>query len=102
MCALCGLPATSGHWTEAGARTPAERMRARLRRAAVLRLVLRAHGLDAHDGTLLPGVQLLAPGGRQVLASDLGVLWREAQRLLGAPVDPLDPRLLSELEGGGR
>jgi hypothetical protein len=96
VCALCGFPAAPGHWTEAGARTPGDRMRARLRRAAVLRRALRAHGLDARDGAPVPGVRLIVPGGAQVLAPDLAAFWRAAERALGAKLDPLDPRFLGE------
>lgn len=96
MCALCGFPMAPGHWTEAGARAPGDRMRARLRREAALRRALRPCGLDARDGAPMPGVRLSTPGGRQVLAPDLDALWRAAERALGAPVDPLDPRFLGE------
>jgi hypothetical protein len=96
MCALCGFPMAPGHWTEAGARTTGERMRARLRRAAVLRRALRAHGLDAQDGAPMPGVRLVAPDGAQALAPDLGAAWRAAERMLGAPLDPLDQRFLRD------
>ena len=42
MCASCGFPAAPGHWTEAGAATAPDRLRARFRRAQVLQSVLPA------------------------------------------------------------
>jgi hypothetical protein len=35
--------------------------------------------------------------GRSVVVSDLGVLWVEAERLAGRPLDPLDPALVAAL-----
>ena len=63
MCASCGYPAAPGHWTDAGAADPGERLRARFRRAQVLNAVLRPYGLTAHDGGLIPGVQIATLSG---------------------------------------
>ena len=63
MCASCGYPAAPGHWTDAGVADPGERMRARFRRARVLNAVLRAYGLTAHDGGLIPGIQIATLSG---------------------------------------
>jgi hypothetical protein len=101
MCGLCGFPAAPGHWAEAGARLPGDRLRARLRRAAVLRRALRAHGLDLRDGAPMPGVRLIRPGGGEHLVPDLAALWRAAERVLGAPLDPLDPRFLGGCRAQG-
>jgi hypothetical protein len=83
-----------GHWTEAGAADAPERLRARFRRAEILKAVLPAYGLTAHDGALVPGIQVSTLSGNHVMARDLGEVWEAAERLAGAAVDPLDPRFL--------
>jgi len=95
MCANCGYPAAPGHWTDAGASDPGERMRARFRRARLLNTILRPYGLTAHDGGLIPGVQIATLSGRHEIARDLAEVWVAAERFAGAPVDPLDPRFVS-------
>lgn len=35
--------------------------------------------------------------GRTALVQDLGGVWREAERLAGRPLDPLDPALVAAL-----
>ena len=37
--------------------------------------------------------------GGTAVVSDLGAVWIEAERLHGAPLDPLDPGLLAALAG---
>ena len=97
MCASCGFPAAPGHWTEAGAAELPDRLRARFRRAEVLRRMLQPYGLTAHDGGQVPGIQLSNLTGEHVIVRDVSDVWREAERMAGRPVDPLDPRFL----GGG-
>ena len=94
MCANCGYPAAPGHWTDAGAADPGERMRARFRRARILSAVLRPYGLTAHDNGLIPGVQIATLSGSHAMAHDLAEVWAAAERLSGRPVDPLDARFL--------
>jgi hypothetical protein len=69
-------------------------MRARFRRAQVLDAVLRAYGLTAHDGGLIPGIQVATLSGAQEIVGDLAGVWVAAERLAGVPVDPLDARFL--------
>jgi hypothetical protein len=95
MCANCGYPAAPGHWTDAGTADAGERMRARFRRARVLNAILRPYGLTAHDGGVIPGVQIATLSGSHEIARDLTEVWVAAERLAGAPVDPLDPRFVS-------
>jgi hypothetical protein len=94
MCSACGFPAAPGHWTEAGAATAPDRLRARFRRAEVLKSVLTAYGLTAHDGGQVPGIQVSTLSGSQAIARDLEEFWATAERLAGRPVDPLDPRFI--------
>jgi hypothetical protein len=97
MCSACGFPAAPGHWTEAGAATPTDRLRARFRRAQVLQAVLPAYGLTAHDGLQVPGIQVSTLSGSHAIVRDLDEVWATAERLAGSAVDPLDPRFI-----GGR
>lgn len=96
MCNACGNPAVPGHWTDAGSATPGDRLRARFHRAGVLNAILRPYGLSAHDGGVVPGIQLSTLSGAQVIVPDLNAVWTEAERLLGHPIDPLDPRYLDD------
>ncbi|NJM81572.1 MAG: hypothetical protein HC844_02975 [Tabrizicola sp.] len=96
MCNACGYPAAPGPWTEAGAATPGDRLRTRFHRVAVLNRILRPYGLSADDGGWVPGLQLGRLTGERVLVGDLGALWQEAERFLGHPIDPLDPRYLDD------
>lgn len=92
MCSICGFPAAPGHWTEAGASTAPDRLRARFRRGQVLNAVLRGYGVSAHDGGVVPGIQLASFSGAQSIVPDLESVWPEVERLTGRTVDPLDPR----------
>lgn len=96
MCNACGNPAAPGHWTEAGAATPGDRLRARFHRAALLQGVLKPYGLSAHDGGVVPGIQIGTLAGAQTIVHNLEDLWAEAERLAGQPIDPLDPRYLDD------
>ncbi len=69
-------------------------MRARFRRSQVLKLVLPSYGLTAHDGVIIPGIQLSTLSGQEVIVQNLEEFWVEAERMIGRPVDPLDPRFL--------
>jgi hypothetical protein len=89
MCSGCGTPPVPGHWTDAGGATPADRIRIRAARVAVLARVLGPHQLQVRDGFLVPGLMLSGSGGRQVLVPDLDALWTAAERLTGRAVDPL-------------
>lgn len=96
MCANCGYPAAQGHWTEAGTASAADRLRARFRRADILKTVLPAYGLTAHDDGMIPGVTVSTRTGDNVMAADLAELWQAAERLAGRPIDPLDPQFLCD------
>ena len=71
MCSACGFPAAPGHWTEAGAATPHDRLRERFRRVLVLQKVLRGSGVTAHDGGMIPGIQVMSLSGAQTIVPDL-------------------------------
>jgi hypothetical protein len=97
MCSACGFPAAPGHWTEAGSPTAHDLLRARFRRAQVLRNVLPAYGLKAFDGGEIPGIQISTLSGSQTILRDLDEVWALAEKLSGGPVDPLDPRFTGEV-----
>ncbi len=94
MCSSCGFPAAPGHWTDAGAVTGPDKLRARFRRAQVLQAVLPAYGLSAHDGGLIPGIQISTGSGGETIVPDLSAVWVLAEKLTGRPIDPLDARFL--------
>ena len=92
MCALCGV-LLSDHWAEReGGR------RARFFRVRLVNEVLRHFGLSLGDwgGSVYV---LRDRKGRSAVVADLGGLWLEAERMVGRPLDPLDPGLVGELSG---
>lgn len=96
MCSACGFPAAPGHWTEAGSASAGDRLRARYRRARLLKAALGPYGLEAHDGTQVNGIQLSTRAGQHVIVRDLEELWQKAEALAGRVIDPLDPRFTGE------
>ncbi len=92
MCSACGFPAAPGHWTEAGALTPGDRLRAKYRRDRLLRTVMPLYGLSARDVAQSTGIQLSTSAGKHTIVRNLEELWAAAEAFTGAPVDPLDPR----------
>lgn len=90
MCALCGV-IPNQHWAEQdGGR------RARALRTALLDRVLDHFGLSLHDWA--GGVYVLRDRkGAVAVVQDVGAVWREAERLLGRPLDPLDAGLVAKL-----
>ena len=96
MCSSCGFPSAPGHWTEAGAPTPGDRMRARFRRAQAATVLLRAWGLTARDDGAVPGVQLSSATGATRILPDFDTVWTEAAQMAGQPIDPLDDRFLGD------
>ncbi|MFD1910799.1 hypothetical protein [Halodurantibacterium flavum] len=97
MCTACGFPARPGIWTEAGLEGPGDRMRARFRRAQILREVLRGQGLTAHDDGQTAGVQIARLSGGAQIVGAVPEIWPAVEAMLGRPFDPLD---LAGTEGG--
>lgn len=96
MCGTCGFPQAKGHWTEAGAATAHDRLRARYRRAHLLQRILPAFGVTAHDPISMPGIVVSDMSGNHEIAADLAQLWAAAERFGGRAIDPLDPRFTGE------
>lgn len=91
MCTACGIPAAPGPWTEAGAASAGDRLRARARQVRHLDRILRAHGLTVAESGTVPGFQIARLTGEVVLVPDLPAIWVQAERMLGHPIDPLAP-----------
>jgi hypothetical protein len=90
MCALCGA-LLDEHWAEEdGGR------RARVFRVKLTDRVLGHFGLRLDDWGGRVYV-LRDRKGRSVVVTNLGAVWSEAERLNGAPLDPLDADLLAHL-----
>ena len=77
------------HWAESG-----EGARGRVLRATALNHVLGHYGLEVAAWSGGAYVLRDRKGGTAVV-SDLGAVWIEAERLHGAPLDPLDPGLVA-------
>jgi hypothetical protein len=90
MCGLCGVLLSESWAEEAGDR------RARVLRLKLLNRVLAHFGLrlDEWGGRVYV---LRDRTGRTAMVDDLSAIWREAERLAGRPLDPLDPELLARL-----
>jgi hypothetical protein len=65
-------------------------------RVRLLNRVLAFYGLRLDDWSGRVWV-LRDAKGRSAVVADLGSLWREAERLAGRKLDPLDPALLATL-----
>jgi hypothetical protein len=89
MCALCGV-LLEEHWAEKGGR------RERTLRVALLNRILDHFGLHLDDWGGRVYV-LRDRKGRSAVVANLGALWVEAERLVGAPLDPLDQGLVRAL-----
>jgi hypothetical protein len=89
MCALCGV-LLEDHWAEQGGR------RGRALRVGLVNRVLDHFGLHLDDWSGRVYV-LRDRKGRSAVVGNLGVLWVEAERLAGRPLDPLDPELVRAL-----
>jgi hypothetical protein len=90
VCVLCGV-LLNEHWAEQeGGR------RGRVFRVALINRVLAFYGLRLDDWSGRVWT-LRDRKGRATVVGDLGSLWVEAERLLGRPLDPLDPALVESL-----
>ncbi len=89
MCSACGFPPAVGHWTDAGGDTPAQRLRIRFARVALLNDLLKPIGLGARDLGVQPGIQVFNGMGQTVLCQTLEDVWDQVAALTGAPFDPL-------------
>ncbi len=90
MCSLCGA-LLNEHWAEEGGGR-----RARVLRVRLVNRVLDHFGLSLGDWA--GGVYVLRDRkGRTTVVDNLGAIWSEAEKLIGRPLDPLDPDLIRAL-----
>jgi|SRR5262245_51525246 len=99
MCGLCGLLGGEAHWASSIKSGVPDRQE-RFQRIAQANQILAFYRLKLED---FQGVSYILTGatGRRELVSDLGQIWRAAEQMSGRALDPLDPELLSALEGMG-
>ncbi len=108
MCALCGVLGGGGEWTDAAARPrvftshldPPQPRRERFNRVACAQKVLSFYGLTLSDWQASSFI-LSSLTGKSCLVDNLTHLWPAAEKLIGRPCDPLDPRLIERLEAAG-
>ncbi|RYC10956.1 hypothetical protein [Ciceribacter ferrooxidans] len=106
MCSLCGVLGGAEHWSDAAARPGVftrnveriDRRRERANRVAAANRILAAYGLTLSDWQGSSFV-LANKTGKSEVVEDLGHLWPAAERMIGRPCDPLDPGLVTRLEG---
>jgi len=114
MCLLCGELWREEHWAEAPsdaggggviafeaqAERRGQRLRQRAARARLAGVVLAGSGLSLQDWEGDAYI-LRDAKGSAVVVHDLAGVWREAERLTGRPLDPLDDGLLARLRARG-
>lgn len=71
-------------------RRPADGLRARLHRAAILARVLRPYGLTAHDDGVSDGLTLSTLSGAFEIVTRPQDLWPTAERITGRRIDVLN------------
>jgi hypothetical protein len=113
MCVLCGALWTEEHWAEIEAddredapgstiafevhvNRRGKRLRDRARRAALVSAIFAGYGLQFQDWEGSSFI-LRDAKGNSAIAPDLASLWTEAERIMGAPLDPLAPMFLDRL-----
>lgn len=98
MCALCGVLGGDDHWSDAVARpgvftlntSPQDRRRERAHRLAVVNRLLWRFRMTLSDWQGASYVLATATGQTEMIDT-LAHLWPAVERLLGRPLDPLDP-----------
>jgi hypothetical protein len=114
VCVLCSQLRIEEHWADAATGEPGgdvvalethaarrgQRLRDRAERARLFGLVLAARRLTLQDWEGSTYIVRDAKG-QSAVAPDLAHVWAEAERMLGRPLDPLDPDLLQALREQG-
>ena len=118
MCVLCGALWTEQHWAEVAADERSEapdgtvafeihverrgqRLRDRARRAQLISAVFAGYGLHYQDweGS---SYSVRDAKGNTAIAPDLAALLPAAEKILGAPLDPLAPAFLDRVRARTR
>jgi hypothetical protein len=100
MCIACEFPASAGHWTEAGTARGPNAARDRLAMISALGAALAADGLRVKAANLWSGFRISTESGRFENAQNLEEAWGTAERMLGHPVDPLNPHFMAQVRAG--
>lgn len=98
MCGLCGSLGGDEHWSTRAERFGGGQTRRaeRLARVRVANAVLAAFAMRLDDWQGTAFVLSGATGQREVV-DQLPQVWEAAARMLGRPIDPLDPGLLARI-----
>ena len=101
MCALCGAFGSAEHWTDrpAGKLVASTPTAERHRNAAAANRLLALYGLELSEWG--GRYTLRSRTGAVAVVDHFGMLWAEAERLIGRPCDPLDPAVIAAVEQAG-
>jgi hypothetical protein len=96
MCALCGAFGGEEHWSTRAEASGQTRRAERLARVRAANVVLGAYAMRLDDWQ---GSALVLSGatGRREIVDTLPQVWEMAARMLGRPIDPLDPILTARI-----
>lgn len=102
MCVLCGESILQIHWTDRkqnsqSGNSPRSRQRERQYRIRLINRVLAYYGLRVDDWNAVKFV-VRDKKGRTEIVQDFGGLWAKAEKLVGRPINPLDPGLIAFLK----
>lgn len=105
MCVLCGEFVMNVHWTDLKTNSTNDvfvgemqgiRLKTRIHRTRLCNEILKNYRLTLQDWNGSKYI-LSDPKGNQEIIHDLGTLWYTVEKLLGYPINPLDPNLLDRL-----
>lgn len=94
MCGVCGLLDTGPQWSDP-LRQDIPQRQLRLKQLVLLNRTLRPWRLtlsEFHNSWVLA-----SSTGQQTLVYSLDVLWKEAEKMIRRPIDPLDDNWLAAL-----
>lgn len=106
MCILCGEFIEQIHWTDmerkqldtvVSGQFQRERKRSRLLRTNICNDLLRSHGITLKEWNNSKFI-MMNNKGKIAVIHDLGQIWKQAEDMIGQPIDPLDDALLQTLK----
>jgi hypothetical protein len=98
MCALCGAFGGNDHWSDRAEPFSSGRTRRaeRLSRVQAANAILGAFAMKLDDWQGTAFILATATGRREIVDT-LPQMWAMAGRILGRPIDPLDPDLIARV-----
>ena len=104
MCSLCGMLGGANHWTDTssnpgsfgGRANQVTWHRERQDRTRLINRIVRRYGLTVSDWSGNAFV-IRSHTGKTMIAENLSQIWDAAEKITGAPCDPLDPALIGAL-----